>query len=399
MSGGMSNMNELQDHLESTLSSALDLSKLTNVFSTLIGVIKDQQAKISNFENDIKELYGKLNDANEAIIAADKKTEAALAAVSGPDAATVPPILHDRMSELETKFSDIHNHLFGDPNEKPPEIISMEDILFSKDPIEEVRSRVNSARNSSRRESNPSIPYQQLKKQIANESIPSDVPYGLEITISRPNTPYAEVTVQAVPQLPLEGRSAPTTSRLSSRLKPVSELESEQHTNKNQPIVINTKSVPSIPLDPILFHNNNEPQDVKSDTRRSRVPSASGGRVSFREALPPARLAPTLVRPTGEVDTPVVAGESVVVPRQNAEPLTIVKKNEDGTYDIKTSDGQIEKGVSKKELQKEFVPGSQVLLPQKQQLKQQPSAPAVILKTNDDGTVDVKTSNGEVVKS
>lgn len=107
MSGGMSNMNELQDHLESTLSSALDLSKLTNVFSTLIGVIKDQQAKISNFENDIKELYGKLNDANEAIIAADKKTEAALAAVNvaPPDAATVPPILYDRMSELETKFS------------------------------------------------------------------------------------------------------------------------------------------------------------------------------------------------------------------------------------------------------------------------------------------------------
>ena len=103
-------MNELQDHLESTLSSALDLSKLTNVFSTLIGVIKDQQAKISNFENDIKELYGKLNDANEAIIAADKKTEAALAAVSGPDAATVPPILHDRMSELETKFSGDKNY-------------------------------------------------------------------------------------------------------------------------------------------------------------------------------------------------------------------------------------------------------------------------------------------------
>jgi hypothetical protein len=107
-------MNELQDHLESTLSSALDLSKLTNVFSTLIGVIKDQQAKISNFENDIKELYGKLNDANEAIIAADKKTEAALAAVSdtkaGPDAATVPPILYDRMSELESKFSGDKNY-------------------------------------------------------------------------------------------------------------------------------------------------------------------------------------------------------------------------------------------------------------------------------------------------
>ena len=204
--------------------------------------------------------------------------------------------------------------------------------------------------------------------------------------------------MQTVPQLSLDGRSVPTTSRLSSRLKPVSELESEQDTNKSQHIVINTNSVPSIPLDPMLLHNNNGPQDIKSDTRRSRAPSASGGRVSFREALPPARLAPTLVRPTGEVDTPVLQGESVVVPRQNAEPLTIVKKNEDGTYDIKTSDGQIEKGVSKKALQKEFVPGTQVMLPQKQQLKQQPSAPAVVLKQNSDGTVDVKMPSGEVLK-
>ena len=122
-SGGMSNMNELQDHLEATLSSALDLSKLTNVFSTLIGVIKDQQAKISNFENDIKELYGKLNDANEAIIAADKKTEAALAAVSDAKAElsaapadnteqNMPPILHDRIAELESKFSGSDKYIY-----------------------------------------------------------------------------------------------------------------------------------------------------------------------------------------------------------------------------------------------------------------------------------------------
>jgi hypothetical protein len=122
---GMSNMNDLQDHLESTLSSALDLSKLTNVFSTLIGVIKDQQAKIGNFENDIKELYGKLNDANEAIIAADLKTEAAIAAAEAnrqskasdsesspteePLEKSVHPILNDRIAELESKFSGTDN--------------------------------------------------------------------------------------------------------------------------------------------------------------------------------------------------------------------------------------------------------------------------------------------------
>ena len=114
-------MNDLQDHLESTLSAALDLSKLTNVFSTLIGVIKDQQAKIGNFENDIKELYGKLNDANEAIIAADLKTEAAIAAAEAnrqskesspteePLEKSVHPILNDRIAELESKFSGTDN--------------------------------------------------------------------------------------------------------------------------------------------------------------------------------------------------------------------------------------------------------------------------------------------------
>lgn len=118
---GISNMNDLQDHLESTLSAALDLSKLTNVFSTLIGVIKDQQAKIGNFENDIKELYGKLNDANEAIIAADLKTEAAIAAAEAnrqskesspteePLEKSVHPILNDRIAELESKFSGTDN--------------------------------------------------------------------------------------------------------------------------------------------------------------------------------------------------------------------------------------------------------------------------------------------------
>ena len=240
-----------------------------------------------------------------------------------------------------------------------------------------------------------------MKKQIgsnANDMVPSDVPYGLEITISRPNTPFAEVTVQTVPQLPLDGKSAPTTSRVSSRLKPVSELGAEPVNKKNENIVISTKSVPSIPLDPILFHNNNVPQDIKSDTRRSRVPSASGGRVSFREALPPARLAPALVRPAGEVDTPIVPGESVVVPRQNAEPFTIVNKNDDGTYDIKTSDGQVEKGVSKKALQKEFVPGTEVILPQLQKQSQHLPAPTIVLKANEDGTVDVKTPDGEVLK-
>ena len=120
---GISNMNDLQDHLESTLSAALDLSKLTNVFSTLIGVIKDQQAKIGNFENDIKELYGKLNDANEAIIAADLKTEAAIAAAEAnrqskasdsesteePLEKSFHPILNDRIAELESKFSGTDN--------------------------------------------------------------------------------------------------------------------------------------------------------------------------------------------------------------------------------------------------------------------------------------------------
>lgn len=110
-------MNDIQEQMQSSLSSFLDVSKLATVFNNLIGVIKDQQEKINESESHIKNLYGKMQETNE-------KHEAAIAAAvnealglqaskpSPPQSARSAPtnILNDRLAELEAKFLGLQSY-------------------------------------------------------------------------------------------------------------------------------------------------------------------------------------------------------------------------------------------------------------------------------------------------
>jgi uncharacterized coiled-coil DUF342 family protein len=112
-------MDEIQGQMESTLSSVLDMSKLASVFNTLIGVIKDQQAKIDESNSHIQNLYGKLSESNEAIKAAKENQEAAIAAAV-EEAVLNGGVLPSgrRGSVLPEKLSELESKLTGDPFSK-----------------------------------------------------------------------------------------------------------------------------------------------------------------------------------------------------------------------------------------------------------------------------------------